>query len=191
MYVTPPEAFGIVEDGIYRSSDAITSVNYPFLRSLHLNHILFLSAEVPSRSITRFTEECDINLIHLGLKSWQSNLGWKPVSEELVKEGLEIILDRKYHPILIVCTTGLHETGAFIGCLRKLQHWNFNSIVFEYRSFAGKRARYYIEQFIELFDADLVNIPSEPPGFFVEQQTMWEEEKVEYLRKLYSPSAPT
>ncbi|KAJ1985416.1 hypothetical protein H4R34_000070 [Dimargaris verticillata] len=174
MYFVPPEAFGTVEEGIYRSSDDITSINCPFLKNLGLSHILFLSNEVPSRVITKFVEDEGIRLVLLG---------WKPVSEELIKEGLEMVLDSKYHPILVMCTTGLHETGTFIGCLRKLQHWNFNSIVFEYRSFAGKRSRYYIEQFIELFDTDLINIPENPPKFFAVQQAMWEEEEVELLKR--------
>ncbi|KAJ1980222.1 hypothetical protein H4R33_005533 [Dimargaris cristalligena] len=183
LVLSPPDAFGTVEEGIYRSSDAITSDHYPFLRNLRLCHIVFLSTEVPSRAIQKFAAEEKINLIHLGLKAWQANLGWKPVSEELVKEGLELILNRNNIPVLLMCTTGLHETGAFVGCLRKLQHWNYNSIIFEYRSFAGKRSRYYIEQFIELFDTDLITIPSEVPPFFTTQQVMWEAEDIQFLQQ--------
>lgn len=29
---------------------------------------------------------------------------WRPVSEELIKEGLELILNRDTHPVLIMCT---------------------------------------------------------------------------------------
>ncbi|ORY35197.1 hypothetical protein BCR33DRAFT_664638, partial [Rhizoclosmatium globosum] len=71
------------------------------------------------------------------------------------------------------CTSGIHETGAFVGCLRKYLGWNFNSIVVEYRCFAGSKSRYLIGQFIELFDVDLVTLPRDVsvlPFWFVEFQ---------------------
>jgi len=42
--------------------------------------------------------------IHLGLSVWKPNLGWRPVSEELIKDGLEMALDVENHPILVMCT---------------------------------------------------------------------------------------
>lgn len=48
-----------------------------------------------------------------------------------MKEGLELVLNVENHPVLVLCTAGIHETGTFMGCLRKLQNWNFNSIIVE------------------------------------------------------------
>ncbi len=56
-----------------------------------------------------------------------------------------------------MCSSGIHETGAFFGVFRKLQGWNLNAILMEYKSFAGSKGRYMTEQFIELFDLDLLN----------------------------------
>ena len=42
--------------------------------------------------------------MHLGLRAARSTSSWKPVSEELVKEGLQLILDHTNHPVLIMCT---------------------------------------------------------------------------------------
>jgi tyrosine-protein phosphatase OCA1 len=80
--------------------------------------------------------------------------------------------------------------GTVIGCMRKLQRWNLTSIFEEYRRHAGSKARSLThisistrdaltrptlwggghlqvrllnEQFIELFDTDLVGIPENPP----------------------------
>jgi tyrosine-protein phosphatase SIW14 len=40
----------------------------------------------------------------LGLKAFaKPDGGWKPVTEELIKEALEIVLDINYHPILVMC----------------------------------------------------------------------------------------
>lgn len=45
-------------------------------------------------------------------------------------------------------------------------------IVKQYRSYAGTKARYVNEQFIELFDLDLVTLPLQLPAWFVDQQKM-------------------
>ena len=55
--------------------------------------------------------------------------------------------------------------GAVVGCLRKIQGWHLSSIFEEYRRFAGSKVRLQNEQFIELFDTDLVTIPANPPSW--------------------------
>jgi hypothetical protein len=42
----------------------------------------------------------------------------------------------------------------------------------QYRSFAGTKSRHVNEQFIELFDLDLVTLPYNLPTWLVEQQKM-------------------
>ncbi len=86
-----------------------------------------------------------------------AQMDWKPVSEELIKEGLEIILSDT-RPILIVDTSA--EASVLIGCLRKLQGWSFNAIVVEFDAYSGGKNRFLYTQFIECFDLDLVRIPS-------------------------------
>ena len=50
--------------------------------------------------------------------------------------------------------------GTVVGCFRKLQRWSLTSIFEEYRRYAGSKVRILNEQFIELFDTDLVRIPA-------------------------------
>ncbi|CAG8802325.1 9457_t:CDS:2, partial [Dentiscutata erythropus] len=171
--LTPPEQFGNVEKGLYRS-DMLCPPHFPFIKSLNLKTILLLSPEAPTRSVGNFLEENNIKLVPLyeSMKVWKSTPGWQPVSEELIKDGLEMVLDIKNYPILVMCTSGIHETGTFIGCLRRLQNWNFTSIMVEYRSFAGNKARYVNEQFIELFDMDLITLPQNLPLWFIEQKML-------------------
>jgi tyrosine-protein phosphatase SIW14 len=69
--------------------------------------------------------------------------------------------------------SGIHEVGILVGILRKLQHWNFSSIIFEYRSFAGPNARFNEEQFIEVFDETDLVLPSPLPTWWTEQQELW------------------
>ena len=107
---------------------------------------------------------------------------WDPISEEVVLEALEIILNPHNYPLIVMCNLGRHRTGrqycttgalrcdssqftlgtgTVVGCLRKLQRWNLTSIFEEYRRYAGSKVRIMNEQFIELFDTDLVRIPPE------------------------------
>ncbi|KAG0253717.1 hypothetical protein DFQ27_007258 [Actinomortierella ambigua] len=115
--------------------------------------------------------------------AFQTSL-WKPLSEELIKDGLELILDAKNYPIIVMDTSGIHEIGTFMGCLRRLQHWNFSSIIVEYRAYAGNKARYVNEQFIELFDVDWITLPEDLPQWWIEQEDMWHEEEEEKDREL-------
>jgi tyrosine-protein phosphatase OCA1 len=56
-------------------------------------------------------------------------------------------------------------SGTVVACLRKLQRWNLTSIFEEYRRFTKHKVRVQNEQFIELFDTDLVRIPAIAPRF--------------------------
>ncbi|KAF9124397.1 hypothetical protein BGW39_008227 [Mortierella sp. 14UC] len=231
--ITPPEQFGIVEPGLYRS-DTLHPSHFPFIRSLNLKTAILLTPELPSRAMSNFFEENQIRLIDLALGSWKNNSNntnnsgstdvaaggqggvggdnstsggggggagggantfilttpsipaapfqtswWKPLSEELIKEGLEMILDVNNYPIMVMDTSGIHEIGTFMGCLRRLQHWNLSSIIVEYRAYAGSKARYVNEQFIELFDIDWITLPANLPAWWIEQETMWHEEEEE------------
>ncbi|KAK3828352.1 MAG: tyrosine phosphatase family-domain-containing protein, partial [Benniella sp.] len=189
--LTPPEQFGIVEPGLYRS-DTLNPTHFPFIRSLNLKTAILLTPELPSRAMSNFFEENQIRLVDLALGSWKNNSNananatapfqtswWKPLSEELIKEGLEMVLDAKNYPIIVMDTSGIHEIGTFMGCLRRLQHWNFSSIIVEYRAYAGSKARYVNEQFIELFDVDWITLPESPPAWWIEQEQMWHEEEEE------------
>ncbi|ORZ19216.1 tyrosine phosphatase family-domain-containing protein [Lobosporangium transversale] len=241
--LTPPEQFGIVEPGLYRS-DTLHPSHFPFIRSLNLKTAILLTPELPSRAMSNFFEENQIRLIDLALGSWKNNMSnnsisnnsnnnnsnnnaadgqgigeavsgsgagagtgtgtgsggalaiagggtnvtlttpsvpaapfqtswWKPLSEELIKDGLEMVLDAKNYPIIVMDTSGIHEIGTFMGCLRRLQHWNFSSIIVEYRAYAGSKARYVNEQFIELFDIDWITLPECLPTWWIEQEQMW------------------
>lgn len=120
---------------------------------------------------TKFFEENKIRFLHLGLKAWKQDATWSPVTDELIKEALELILNPDTHPVLVECTSGIHQTGTLVGCLRRLLNWNLTSIINEYRAFAGAlHTRYMNEQFIELFDIDLVTLPAKLPRWFIVQR---------------------
>jgi len=174
--LSPPALFGIIEPQLYRTN-SLYPVNFPFIKMLGLKTVVQLSPEVPIKAVSNFFQENNINLIHLGLKSWNVDSSWKPLTDELVKECLEIVLNYDYYPLMITCTSGVHQSGVLVGCLRRLQNWNLTSILVEYKAFSGQsNSRYVNEQFIELYDVDLITLPNKLPTWFIEQQKMLEEE---------------
>lgn len=95
-----------------------------------------------------------ISLYHLG--HLHSTSPWEPITEEVVLQALNLLVQPSTYPAIVMCNQGRHRTGTVIGCLRKLQRWCLSSILEEYRRFAGPKVRVMNEQFIELFDIDLV-----------------------------------
>lgn len=179
--VSPPDMFGAVEQGLYRSSLPQTS-NLSHLRVLRLRSVVVLSPQQPTRTVRNFFDEQSIELFHTGASNWVHPGSWKPVSDEAIKQSLEIVLDKRYLPALLCDVGGLHLVGVVVGVLRRLQQWNLNSIVDEYRAFAGTKTRYNNEQFIELYDVDLVRIPNTPPEWFQHQMDSEVGEQAEFRR---------
>jgi tyrosine-protein phosphatase OCA1 len=161
MKRVPPISFGYVEENLTRSGLPI-SLNFSFLESLNLKKIIFLASESPDQQLLNFIEDHNIELINIGNMKGKNEIisvGGR-LTEENVITSLEILLDPDSYPCHIMCNLGRHKTGTIIGCFRKLQKWNLTSILFEYRRYAANKVRVENEQFIELFDTDLVKFPN-------------------------------
>ncbi|KAI9321429.1 protein-tyrosine phosphatase, partial [Dichotomocladium elegans] len=160
--------FGMIEEDLYRSGQP-NELNFPFLEKLGLKTIVWLAPEEPNQRLQvfrmrlDFIDDQEIQLHHLGVVS--SLNAWDPITEEAVLEALDLILQTSNYPMMIMCNLGRHRTGTIVGCLRKLQRWNLTSIFEEYRRYAGPKVRLLNEQFIELFDTDLVRVPSNKPSW--------------------------
>ncbi|KAB1218829.1 hypothetical protein CJ030_MR3G007328 [Morella rubra] len=70
-----------------------------------------------------------------------------------IMEALKVLIDVKNHPVLIHCKRGKHRTGCLVGSLRKFQNWCLDSVLEEYKQFAGAKSRITDLRFIEEFDA--------------------------------------
>lgn len=176
----PPDKFGIVEPRIYRSNQ-LYPINFPFVQQLRLKTVVRLSPDAPNKMVTTFFNDNNIKLVHLGLSSLdRKSVSTEPVSEELIKEALELALDVDTHPVMLSCTSGIHQTGTLVGCLRRLQGYNLTSILQEYQGFSGDSARFANEQMIELFDVDLVTLPPphKLPSWFLDCMQLREEERM-------------
>ncbi|GAA5942191.1 protein-tyrosine phosphatase OCA1 family protein [Sporobolomyces koalae] len=156
----PPPNFGTVEENLYRSGQP-SELSFAFIEELNLRTVIWLAPEDPNEPFQQFLEDHKIRLFHLGADDFAAV--YDPLSEETVLQALDLILNPQNSPTMIMCAQGRHRTGTVMGCLRKLQHWNLTSILEEYRRFAGPKVRVLNEQFIELFDLDLVSVPPPPP----------------------------
>ncbi|RLN89104.1 hypothetical protein BBJ28_00006554 [Nothophytophthora sp. Chile5] len=202
--LNPPLFFEIVEDQVYRSNKCDAS-SFPFLATLELNTVVYLSYDDLSRDLAAFFAEKEINVvrillllhlhgvspsaeldfdgglrgqmlaekIHLGMKYRTASSQWKGISEGMAKEAIECILDQRRHPILVMC--------------------KYDSLFLpSYRNIAGSvKTRFENEQFIELFDVDLVTLPQQLPLWFtVHQQLMvrhLEEERIALTKCEFFP----
>ncbi|ORX60564.1 putative tyrosine phosphatase family protein [Hesseltinella vesiculosa] len=162
QHFIPPVNFGMIEEDLYRSGQP-NELNFPFLEKLGLHTIVWLAPEEPNQRFLDFIDDQEIQLHQLGAIS--SMNAWDPITEESVLEALELVLNPENYPMMIMCNLGRHRTGTIVGCLRKLQRWNLTSIFEEYRRYAGPKVRLLNEQFIELFDTDLVSVPSNHPSW--------------------------
>ncbi|GAA5959382.1 hypothetical protein JCM8115_000094 [Rhodotorula mucilaginosa] len=156
----PPPQFGLVCEGLVRSGQP-TEVNFPFLAKLSLKTVVWLAPEVPSDPFLDFLKENNIAWHHVGADEFLAT--YDPLSEEAVLEALELILDPANVPCAVMCNQGRHRTGVVVGVLRKLQRWNLVSILEEYRRYAGPKVRVNNEQFIELFQVEVIRVPPPPP----------------------------
>ncbi|BGP24841.1 tyrosine-protein phosphatase OCA1 [Rhodotorula toruloides] len=155
----PPPNFGIVEEGLYRSSQP-TEANFLFLDKLALRTVIWLAPEEANEPFREYIKDRNITLHHIAADEFAAS--YDPLSEETVLQALDLILDPTNSPILVCCGQGRHRTGTVIGCLRKLQHWALTATLEEYRRYAGPKVRVGNEQFIEQFDVDLIVVPPPP-----------------------------
>lgn len=186
--LAPPPHFATVEPSVYRSTMP-TAANFPFLSRLGLRHVVVLSAGSIARTIATFFDDNAISVSHTGAQSLQSKSrgsSWKPMTDEVIKASLQLILNRDTHPVLVLDSSGFERVGVVVGCLRRLQNWNLNSVINEYRSFAGHKTRYAYEQLIEMFEIDLVVVPATPPTWYSRQLEMDDEDDRAYDQELRS-----
>ena len=145
------------------------------MRLLSLRTVINLSREALTRVTTVFLAENNIQVADVGLQVW-THPTCEPISHELVTEAMRYVLDQAHHPLLIVSASGTHQVGAVVGCLRRLQHWTLAATLDEYRRYAAPSPRPANEQFIELWDCDLLTLPLSLPPWFEQQRELLEEE---------------
>ena len=87
----PPNLFGIVEPGIFRSNAPLDE-NVAFLENLNLRTVIFLSPEVLLRTVIDAFQDKGIRVYNLGLDSWRPEPDWTCLCDEFHKEALEMLV---------------------------------------------------------------------------------------------------
>ena len=172
----PPSKFGVVEPRLYRSSIP-QEPNLPYLRVLALRSVVLLSTQRPHRTVLRFLNDNHIALHHVGADELVPLDSSQPIADSVIKRALELVLNPATLPVLVCDFGGLHQVGILVGVLRRLQHWNLNSVLGEYKSFAAHRSRFVIEQYIEMYNLGKVIIPNPSPKWFSRPAEMEEKDR--------------
>ena len=162
--VYPPLNFAYVEKDFYRAAYP-NQTNISFLLTLNLKTVVIPEQDEFSTILEDFTRDNDITLIVLqekdALRPPRGNIHTSsPLAEDMIIKASNIVLDLSHYPLLVSCKDGRNFVGAIVGCVRKLQKWSLMSIFEEFRRFSGTRQQQH-EQFIELFDTDLLTIDEE------------------------------
>ena len=131
--------------------------------------------EALTRAAASFFQENHVVVVDVGLQVW-THPKCAPISHELIIEALRFVFDVTHHPLLVMSSSGTHQVGSLIGCLRRLQRWSFAATLEEYRSYAAPTTRLFCEQFIELWDVDLLHLPQTPPAWHERQQVLLDED---------------
>ncbi len=175
----PPSKFGVVEPCLYRSSIP-QEPNLPYLHVLALRSIVVLSTQRPHRTVLRFLNDNQIALHHVGADELVPLDSSQPIANSAIKRALELVLDPSRLPALVCDFGGLHQVGILVGVLRRLQSWNLNSVLGEYKSYSAHRSRFVIEQFIEMYNIEMVIIPNPSPEWFTRPAEIEEKERKEF-----------
>lgn len=160
----PPANFGMIEKDLTRSGMP-NELNFPFLERLQLRTMVYLAPDEVPPQLESFIDDQNIELLVLQPDDDEVAAQWRPISEDIVLRALGAMLDVSKYPIHIMCNGGRHRTGTVIGCVRRLQRWRLSAIFEEYQMYATAKGRLANEQFIELFDTDLVYIPPNAPSW--------------------------
>ena len=101
MPLYPPQSFGCVEDGVYRSAFP-TELNFAFLESLNLKTVVILSPENVEEQFISFLKDCGIAVvfIHNAATADAGFRGLSAVAEETVIEALNVLTKQ------VVCVYG-------------------------------------------------------------------------------------
>ncbi|OHT04072.1 putative tyrosine-protein phosphatase [Tritrichomonas foetus] len=134
-------------------------MNFSFLQTLQLKTVVYLSADEPTQIFSEFLAEQGIELIQI--TGGEANVYGQRISEQLVLDAFHVMLNPDRYPVIVMCNLGRHRTGTVIACLRRLQLWSLSSIVDEFRRYTGQKQSSLHEQFIELFDVELVELPKD------------------------------
>ncbi|TNY19890.1 tyrosine phosphatase family-domain-containing protein [Rhodotorula diobovata] len=128
----PPLNFSMILPGVYRSGHP-HKTNFPFLDSLNLRSIMYLSPEDYRHDTHSWAQERGLDIFHVRVDV--SKDPTVEVDEALVREALEKVLDERNLPILLHDNKGRHLPSILAALLRFVTDWTLEAALDEYRVF--------------------------------------------------------
>ena len=144
-----PLSFSQVQEGVYRSAYPATK-SLPFIKQLGLKSMVCLSPNDIRPDLEEFCSENEIALHRFDLKHNQDP--FVIMSEDMIKDILEVIQKPENFPVLLFCTAGKVRTGCVVGCLRKRSGWSMASIIQEFELFTEPEGLLCDLHFIDAFE---------------------------------------
>lgn len=111
-------------------------------------------------------------LVHAKPGTIVSKLANKTISYNYTNQESESN-DESIYPALISCRNGKTLTSLVVACLRKLQNWSLIATLEECRRSTSKLHQHHqqqLEQFVELFDVDLIDSMNLPHLHLLDRQ---------------------
>eukprot|EP01041_Mallomonas_annulata_P001249 gene1249-2421_t len=178
----PPERFMSIDDNLYRAVYPLTRQHIPFLHQAQISTIINLSEDTNGKSLTFLTESPIIQSIHNVYTDEDFPFSSTSVSnsEDCIKKAIELTLNSSN--VLLLGSDKSCVDGVVIACIRRLQGWTLTSIIEEFRILTGRKI-FDIEQFIEYFDIDIIDVPNIVPDYLQIYDTLLEEE-LELLQEI-------
>lgn len=183
----PPTGFTYVEDVICRCVAPIHRNHLSFLRTTDIKILVNVSCE-PIYDIEYLVEKENYQLHDL----FDNNES--PIShsitelEDWVKKSIELIIALSSQgTILLIGNEDTCLDCLLIACLRKIQEWTLVPILHEFRLLSNQKRLFDLEQFIELFNSDIVNYTTDIPEF-LSTHLLIKEEELKLLERTYKES---
>jgi tyrosine-protein phosphatase SIW14 len=153
--------FRIVEDGVlYRSGQLSQSAFDRVLNEYQIKTVVTLrTARNPADPHPDAWEKqiCDARgLRHVRLvpKVWGEDEKGEIPADDNVQKFLELMRDRKNHPVLVHCFAGIHRTGTMVGLYRmEFDRWSVDRAIAEMQlyGFAPEDMHEHIEVYLRSF----------------------------------------
>jgi len=175
--IIPPLGFTFIEEVICRCITPLHRNHLSFLKTTDIKILINLSGE-PIYDIDYLIERENYQ-VHDLFENNESPLSLSIIGlEDWVKKSLELIITLSSQgTILLIGNEDTCIDCLLIGCLRKVQEWALVPIINEFRINTYQRRIFDLEQFIEFFNEDLINLTNDIPEFLATHFLLKEEER--------------
>ncbi|KAI3394559.1 hypothetical protein diail_2550 [Diaporthe ilicicola] len=144
-----PANFGTVVPGIYRSGYP-QEADYAFLQKLKLKTIVTLVDKELPETFVPFMKTNNIQHRHITMQGTKK----ETIPIQTMAAILQVVHDKRNHPLLIHCNHGRHRTGCVVALVRKIQNWEPERVLDEYRAYASPKVRDCDVEYISKFQAN-------------------------------------